>query len=265
MCKQLKISRSLIYKTRVIPKTDSELENLIIKIFNGNRQAYGARKIQEGLRRKNLQVSRRRIGKIMKKYSLVSTYNTKKYKKPPADVNNEKVDNIVNRDFDRETHLEVIVSDLTYVRVGNRWNYICTIIDLFNREIIGYSCGENKDAKLVLKAFSSINHPFDKIKVFHTDRGSEFKNKAIDDLLETFSVDRSLSRKGLPYDNAVAEAAFKVIKTEFIHNEKFDNLWELRTKFMDYVNWYNNIRYHGSLNYMTPVEFRNYIFEKKVS
>lgn len=265
MCKKLNIARSLIYKSKVIPKVDSNLENLVIEIFNSSRKAYGTRKIQEGLRRKKLQVSRRRIAKIMKKYSLVSNYTIKKYKKASSDVNNEKVENIVNRDFDRDTHLEVIVSDLTYVRVGNKWNYICTIIDLFNREIIGYSCGENKDAKLVLKAFSTINHPFDKIQLFHTDRGSEFKNKAIDDLLSTFSVNRSLSRKGLPYDNAVAEAAFKVIKTEFVNNNKFDNLWELRTGLMDYVNWYNNVRFHGSLDYMTPVEFRNFMSEKKVS
>ena len=265
MCKLLKISRCLIYKAKEIPKTDSKLENLVINIFNSNRKAYGTRKIQEGLRRKNLQVSRRRIARIMAKYSLESNYTTKKYKKPPTDVNNEKVENIVDRNFNRDTHLEVIVSDLTYVKVGNKWNYICTIIDLFNREIIGYSCGENKDANLVLKAFSKIQHPFNKIQVFHTDRGSEFKNKAIDDLLKTFNVDRSLSRKGLPYDNAVAEATFKVIKTEFINNEKFDSLRELHTKLMDYINWYNNIRYHGSLGYLTPLEFRDFMTEKKVS
>ncbi|WP_028973901.1 hypothetical protein [Spirochaeta cellobiosiphila] len=63
----------------------------------------------------------------------------------------------------------------------------------FDREIIGYSCGENKDTKPVLKAFATINHPIDKIQIFHSDRGREFKNKAIDDLLKTFSVDRSLS------------------------------------------------------------------------
>lgn len=223
MCKLLNLSRSLIYKRKDSPKTDSELEDLIIEIFNSNRKAYGTRKIKEGLGRRGLQVSRRRIARIMKKYSLVSNYTTKKYKKPSSDVNNEKVQNIVNRNFDRDTQLEVIVSDLTYVRVGNKWNYICTIIDLFNREIIGYSCGENKDANLVLKAFATINHPIDKIQIFHTDRGREFKNKAIDDL------------------------------------------WELRTKLMDYVNWYNNIRFHGSLNYMTPVEFRKSMFVKKVS
>lgn len=265
MCKKLNISRSLIYYKKVQIVMDSDLENMIIEIFKSSNRAYGTRKIKEELKRNKLHVSRRRISRIMKKYALTSTYTQKKYKKPPSDVNNEKVDNIVNRNFDRDQLLEVVVSDLAYVQVGKKWNYICTILDLHNREIIGYSCGENKDAKLVLREFSTIKHPLHKIMIFHTDRGSEFKNIAIDDLLKTFNIDRSLSRKGLPYDNAVAEATFKVIKTEFVYQHKFETLWDLRVKLMDYINWYNNVRFHGSLDYMTPVEYRKFMSEKKVS
>ena len=265
MCSKLKISRSSIYYKLQDNIEDSELENLVIEIFKASRKNYGTRKVKEGLKRKGLKVSRRRIGRIMKKYSLVSKYTKKKFKSFNDGVNNEKVENIVNREFSRDSILEVIVSDLTYVRVGNNWNYICTIIDLYNREIVGYSCGKNKDAALVMKAFSSIRHPLNKIKIFHTDRGCEFKNESIDNLLNVFSVNRSLSRKGTPYDNAVAEATFKIIKTEFVQNCKFDNLWSLEIQLMDYVNWYNNIRFHGSLGYMTPVEYRNTMSEKKVS
>lgn len=69
----------------------------------------------------------------------------------------------------------------------------------------------------------------------------------------------------MPYDNALTEATFKIIKTEFVYQNKFKSLWELKVKFMDYVKWYNNARFHGSLNYMTPVEYRNLMSEKKVS
>lgn len=99
-----------------------------------------------------------------------------------------------------------MVSDLTYVRVGMSWNYICVLIDLFNREIIGYSAGRNKDASLVTKAFTSVNTNLNNIQVFHTDRGNEFKNKVIDETLEAFQIARSLSMKGCPYDNAVTES-----------------------------------------------------------
>lgn len=89
-----------------------------------------------------------------------------------------------------------------------------------------------------------------------SDRGSEFKNKSLDELLNTFNIERSLSNKENPYDNAVAEATYKVVKTEFINNYIFDTLEDLKRELFDYVNWYNNVRIHGSLNYKTPVEYR---------
>ena len=78
------------------------------------------------------------------------------------------------------------------------------------------------------------------MRTFHMDRANEFKNKAIDEALETFEMERSLSMKRCPYDNAVAEATYKVIKTEFIKNKWFKNLDELKYEFVDYVHWYNN-------------------------
>ena len=117
----------------------------------------------------------------------------------------------------------VVVSDLTYVRVGMSWNYICVHVDLFNREIIGYSAGRNKDAVLVSKAFSKVKVNLNHIKIFHTDRGNEFKNKLIDETLESFQIQRSLSMKGCPYDNAVAVATYKIIKTEFVRGRCFSS------------------------------------------
>ncbi len=86
---------------------------------------------------------------------------------------------------------------------------------MYNREIVGYSCGLNKNTELVYQAIMRITRPLSKIEIFHTDRGNEFKNNIIDQLLSTFKIQRSLSAKGCPYDNAVAEATYKVFKTEF--------------------------------------------------
>ena len=149
-----------------------------------------------------------------------------------------------------------IVSDLTYVRVGSRWNYVCLLIDLYNREIVGHSAGERKDARLVKSAFATLDFPLDDIEAFHTDRGSELDNAAIDGLLETFGIERSLSKKGCPYDNAVDESTNKILKAELIYRERFSTLRELQVKLSDYVHWYNNFRLHSTLGYMSPVEFR---------
>src|SRR5690625_220518 len=85
---------------------------------------------------------------------------------------------------------------------------------------------------------------------------AEFDNSLIDQALETFGIERSLSEKGSPYDNAVAEATFKSIKTEFVYGRVFSCQQELDLELFDYVNWFNNIRIHGSLNYQSPVEYK---------
>ncbi|WP_146869491.1 DDE-type integrase/transposase/recombinase, partial [Clostridium butyricum] len=172
--------------------------------------------------------SRRKIREIMNKYRLVSNYTIKQYKVHKSKCNEEKVDNILNREFDNREDLEIVVSDLTYVNVAGKWHYICLLINLFNREIVGYSAGPNKDAKLVYQAFMNSNINLKKIKIFHTDRGNEFKNRIIDEVLDVFEIKRSLSKKGCPYDNAVAEASYKIIKTEFAFNRVFNSLEELQ-------------------------------------
>jgi transposase InsO family protein len=256
MCKILKISRSLVYYTPVEKTFDTELENKIIEIFKSSRNNYGTRKIKVELNKVGLNASRRRIGRIMAKYGLVSNYTVKQYKHHNPKCNEEVVENIVNREFDDRKILEVVVSDLTYINVAGMWNYICIMVDICTRRIIGYAAGKHKDSQLVQRAFASITEPLDQINIFHTDRGNEFKNKIIDKLLTAFTFKRSLSKKGCPYDNAIAEATFKIVKTEFAFNKIFDSYDQLEYLLFDYVNWYNNHRIHGSLNYKTPAQYK---------
>ena len=140
--------------------------------------------------------------------------------------------------------------------MAGKWNYICLILDLWNREIIGYAAGKHKTAELVYEAICKIPYDLNRIHIFHTDRGNEFKNKLIDKVIQTFQMERSLSKKGCPYDNAVAEATYKIVKTEFAFNRRFDSFEELELELFDYVNWYNSIRVHGSLAYQSPVQYR---------
>ncbi|MDE5052939.1 IS3 family transposase [Niallia taxi] len=106
------------------------------------------------------------------------------------------------------------------------------------------------------KALASIKGNLHNIQMFHTDRGKEFDNKLLSEALETFGIQRSLSTKGCPYDNAVAEAMFKVFKTEFANGAHITSLEQLNLEWNDYVHWFNHIRIHGTLGYLTPVEFK---------
>ncbi len=167
--------------------------------------------------------------------------------------------NELNRAFKQGEELSVVVSDLTYIKVRQKWHYVCVFVYLFNREIIGHSVGERKDAQLVHRAFASIPHDLRRIRMFHTDRGREFNNRLIEDALHTFGIRRSLSEKDCPYDNAVAEATFKIIKTEFVKKRVFSSLTELEREFQDYVNWFNHLRIHGS-----PVRYKQSLLKKIV-
>lgn len=256
MCKVLQIPRSSYYYEATERVQDGSLNAEIIEIFKRSRNNYGTRKIKAELAKKNVKVSRRKIGKIMKQEGLVSSYTVAQYKPHVYNCNESKTENIIKRKFNNQPQYNVVVSDLTYVRVGMNWHYICILVDLFNREIIGYSAGKNKDAPLVSKAFSRVSVNLENIQIFHTDRGNEFKNRELDEILKTFHIKRSLSMKGCPYDNAVAEATFKIIKTEFVKNQVFTSLAELQYELADYVNWFNNHRIHSSLGYLTPKEYR---------
>lgn len=264
MCRVLKINRSTYYYESKPQPIDNSVEEAIVKIFKSNRCVYGTRKIKVELKKLDMIVSRRRIGRLMKKNGLVSVYTVAQYKVHKTTCNESDIKNELNREFQKESPLEAVVSDLTYVRVAGRWNYICLLIDLFNREIIGYSCGQAKDAKLVCRAFAKVKGSLFNIQLFHTDRGNEFKNHLIDEVIRTFGIKRSLSMKGCPYDNAVSEATYKVIKTEFVRNRQFETLEDLSNELDEYVKWFNEKRIHSTLGYLSPLEFKNKALKKIV-
>jgi len=261
MSEVLKVSRQLIYYEPKKKKEPVELENQIISVFEESRNIYGSRKIKIKLEKAGLLVSLRKIRGIMKKYDLESVYTKRRYKNKATGVNNSEIPNLIERQFNNRKPMEVLISDLTYVRVLSRWCYVCLIIDISNREISGYSCGEHKDAELVERALFSIKSDMDEVDIFHTDRGREFDNCLIDEVLERHKIRRSLSRKGNPYDNAVAEATYRIFKTEFCRKRSFESLEVLEIELFDYINWYNNVRIHGALNYLTPVEYKALYFK----
>lgn len=192
MCQVLQISRSSYYYEVTIKRNHTELVTLIMDIFKSSHNNYGTRKIKAQLKKEhNLTMSRRYIGEIMKQQGMVSNYTVAQFKPHKITCNESEIANVLDRQFDQEEAYHVVVSDLTDVRVGDKWNYICVLIDLSNRALIGYSAGRYKDASLVMQAFYKVEQDLSKIQLFHTDRGREFKNQIIDELLETFNIQRS--------------------------------------------------------------------------
>lgn len=187
---------------------------------------------------------------------LSGAYGRKRSRARPGKPNGAELPNALDRSFDGcapRTHAR---SDLACVRAGGSWRHVRLLVGLYNGEVVGHSAGSGKGAKLAKAAFATPGFPISDIEVFHTDRGGEFDNAEIDLMLEAFGIERSLSAKGCPYDNAVDESTNKILKAELVYRDSFSDLRDLQAKLSDYVHWYNNFRIHSTLGYMSPVEFR---------
>ena len=122
-----------------------------------------------------------------------------------------------------------------------------TLLDLHNREITGKSGGPNVDANLFVRAFSSVKADLRNINFLHSDRKKDYKNIVLEEVIIALVINRSLSPKGCPYDNAVPVSAFKSMNKEFIYQYDFDDLVELETELNAYFWCWNNERIHSSL------------------
>ena len=177
MCDVLQIARSTFYyeveiaiqKEKERVDEEQRLKDDILLIFNKNRQVFGTRKIKDALSKEGYTVSRRRIGRLMKELDIQSKYAQSSYKPMSSRPNEESIKNVLHREFQVKEEMSVLVSDLTYVKVGKQWNYVCFLVDLYNREIVGYSAGDRKDAALVQRAFATVKKPLETVKLFHTD------------------------------------------------------------------------------------------------
>lgn len=133
MCHARGISRGSYYYEVKKKASEADLEKVIIEEFAKSRNNYGTRKLKKELAKNGFIVSRRRIGRSMQKFNLVSNYTKRKYKVHLKGTNQSQIDNIVDRNFDHDEPMQAIVTDLTYVNIADKWFYICFIIDLFNR------------------------------------------------------------------------------------------------------------------------------------
>jgi transposase InsO family protein len=251
----LGLNRSTVYHQPLAKKEETALKFQIRQIFDNSHENYGKRKIKVELQKSGMVVSQRKISRLMFEMGLVSNYikhrKTRNYKN--AYIAN--AENLVAGEFESDTKYAVVLSDLTFVRVGGKWCYLCAILDLFNREVIGWAIGTSKGEQLVIEAYYSIRDDLRKIRLAHNDHGAEFTGKKVDDLFRAFGITRSLSAAGQPTDNAPMESFYNIAKIEFIKNHNFGSIEEFRAKWEEYVRWYNNIRIHSSLGYLSPREY----------
>ena len=262
MCRKLGVTRGGYYawKQRQGSQRQSDNERLlkkIIDIHKGSRETYGYPRIHATLKRQGEPCSRNRVARLMQHYGIQAKM-TRRFK--PHRHRHHLVLEPRNLLLDRAPVTqpnEVWVCDVTYIRVGSRWNYLCTIMDLYTRKIIGWQLAKSLDATVAREALLMALNDYNPKSgtIFHTDRGPEFGNKALKSVLDEHQFLISKSRKGYCWDNANKESFYHTLKTEMVYFQKFKRLEEAAAYIMDYIRFYNQDRLHSSLDYQSPNEY----------
>lgn len=218
-------------------------------------ERYGARKIKAALERRGVTASRRRIGGIMCEQGMTGAYTHRRFKPRKTRADEARPANLLDRGFDGYAPHTRPAGDLTSVRVGGGWAYVCLLAGLADRGIAGHSAGRPRDAGLVLAAFAAFDFPLTDVQVFHADRGGGFDDTGIDEPLDVFDVKGSLPRRGSSYGNAVVESTDRLLKKELVCRNHYTMIEQPRHDPDDCVWWFDDQRLHSTLGYRSPKEF----------
>jgi len=273
MCKVLEVSSSSYYKWKTKPISNRALKMNLIKekitvIYFSSKQRYGSPRITIELISLGYQISRVTVAKYMRELGLRSKL-CKKFKVTTNSKHNYLVvENILNRAFTVTEPSKVWVSDITYIQTKTGFLYLTTIIDLYDRKLIGWSLSDGmstEQTSLAAWRMAIKNRPIQKELIFHSDRGVQYASKKFVNTIESYNIKRSMSRKGNCWDNAVAESFFyKSLKTELIYGNKLISKEQMKLEIFEYIEiWYNKKRRHSALNYMNIEEFNNQIKKYK--
>lgn len=272
MCKVLQVSKSSYYKwLQRVPGKRALRKVMLIKevenVYKASKYRYGSPRIAKELQVKGIAVSKVLVAKIMKQHRWKSIIK-RKYKVTTDSSHKYPVaENILNRNFTTTKENAVWVSDITYVATMQGWLYLTTVIDLFDRKIIGWALSNTMKAKdTTIAAFNmaKINRPIQQKQslVFHSDRGIQYACDEFTNLLNSHkNVIRSMSRKGNCWDNAVAESFFKTLKTELIYHQTYQTKAEAELSIFEYIEtFYNTKRRHQQLNNLTINEYQQLFY-----
>ena len=259
MCRFLSVSRSGYYdfvKRMDIPSKDLPLAEKIRECQEKCGKTYGYRRVHIWLERNGIHHNPKTILRVMQKYSLLSVVRRKKYRNYGEHLH--RYPNLLNRDFHADRPNQKWVTDISYIKTAQGTLYLSVIRDLFDNSIVSYKTGTNQNINLVL---STIRAAKRKEKVtaelqLHSDQGFQYTSHSYFKLTQSYDIIPSMSRKGNPYDNALAENFFSILKTECIYRTKLKTYEEAKSLIDEYIYFYNHERLQLKTK-LTPLEKRN--------
>jgi putative transposase len=237
---------------------DRELLTEIEAARSGRRQVYGARKTWKELKRREVEVGRDQVARVMREHGLVGKLRgSKKRTTIPDEAAVERARDLLQRDFTATRPNEKWVADLTYIRSWNGFVYLAFILDCYSRRIVGWQLATHMRAELVLDALEMANglrRP-DAGLIAHSDRGSQYTSLTYTDRLDELGIDPSVGSKGDAYDNAMAEAWVATFKSELVDGRRFSSFEYAEHEVLDWIGFYNDERLHEALDDVPPAEY----------
>jgi len=228
-----------------------------VRIFYEHKRRYGSPRVFKELKENGVSCSEKRVAKIMKKKKLVAK-RRKKWRGKRL-IAKEKKPNLLNQDFKAEQKNSKWLSDITYIRTGKGWAYLCTVMDLYSRKIVGHAVKGHMKKELVVQALEQAilrRGLAQEGLIFHSDQGSQYGSEAVEESLKKNKMLGSMSGKGSCYDNAPMESFFNSLKRECFGEEMFKDVEAAEREIFNYIEcYYNNKRKHSSLGYLSPVKF----------
>jgi len=262
MCNLLKVSRSGYYDWIDRPPSKREKKQMdileIIKKTHEKHPVWGVDPIWAEVK-DTIACSRGTVYRLMQENGIRSKRKLKWKATTNSNHNLPVAPDLLEQDFNTELPNTVWVGDITYLWTDEGWLYAAIVKDLCTREVVGYAMGDRIVKELVIKAMEMAlrkERPRANL-IFHSDRGSQYCAKDFTNQLKANNVRQSMSRKGNPYDNACAENFFSCLKCECTNFYSFKTRDQARQVVFEYIEvYYNRQRRHASLDWITPIKYK---------
>ena len=259
MCRFFEVSRSGYYgfvKRMDKPAKDLELSKLIRECQAETKQTYGYRRVAIWLERHGVHHNPKTVLRVMNKYNLFSVVRRRRYCNYSRALH--RYDNLLNRDFHADRPNQKWVTDISYIKTSQGFLYLSVIRDLYDRSIVAYKTSTVQNINLVLNTIKAAKKK-EKVTAelqLHSDQGFQYTSQPYFNLTKAYHITPSMSRRGNPYDNALAENFFSILKTECIYRTKIKTFAEARQLIDDYIYFYNHQRIQLKTK-LTPLELRS--------
>lgn len=250
-------------------RKDEELLVNIVQIYEDSRGLYGSPRIHAALRQQGIRCSRKRVARLMRDHKIYSKRRPKRRVRTTDSRHNRPVaPNLLGRDFSADAPNQKWVGDIIGIWTQASWLYLAAILDTYSRRIVGWAMSQYRDEDLVTQALQMALGWRDANEnlIHHTDRGSQYTAQDYQDLLATYGIQVSMSRKGDCYDNAMIESFFSTLRSECTDLQDFQSHQQARLVIFNFIEvFYNRQRLHSSLDYTSPVTYENSFFKQNLS